>query len=324
MGNYFKNLIGFKFQVLCFILLLLPIAVSAQSLDLLTPKTSYNIGDSFFVSLSINTAGNSINTISGKVVIPIDKFSISEVRSGNSIITLWVEKPQINYLNGEISFSGGLPGGYNGSNGPILSIGLKAKKTGSVTIKLSDFIVLLNDGLGTQLQNLLPDLLNLNISSTPIPKSSTKVEETSKVLELPIDSVSPEYFVPMVSRHPIIANNKYFVSFNAVDKDSGISRYEIREELWLLSKFSKFFISDWKEGSTPFVLKFQSWRSKIIVRAHDSSGNYTDGFAIKPFNSAMSWIFVIFAIAVTAFLSRRKKSPPIRVLAKRLKIRTKK
>ena len=287
-----------------------PFLVYAQSLNLSSPKVSYNVGDNFFASLNINTAGNSINTVSGKIIVPTDKFAISEVRFGNSIISLWVEKPTINHTTGEIAFSGGLPGGYNGSSGPILSIGLKAKKTGSASVKPSDFIVLLNDGLGTQLQNLTLGSLNLSISSAPPPKPVSKPEEkkeeTKQIYELPADSVPPEEFTPLISRHHTIANNKYFVSFNAIDKDSGIAKYEVREELWILSKISKLFISDWRQGITPFVLKFQLWKSKIIVRAYDSAGNYTEGFAIKPFSSWLLWIFAIAGIALTAVLSRQK------------------
>jgi hypothetical protein len=303
MGNYQQNKIGFMFYVSCFmkrvlifLFLLLPITMYAQSLNLISPKTSYNVGDSFVVSLSINTNNKPINTISGTVRAPNDKFQISDVRYGNSIITLWVEKPSLNISAGTIVFAGGIPGGYNGSNGPILSFAVKAKISGSALISLDNFSVLLNDGLGTALSNLNLSKLNLTINKAPPPAPKPKKAEPVKEPEVyipPPDIIAPEDFMPVVSRHPDIAENSFFVSFFAVDKDSGISHYEIRENPKILTRITSKFDKIGK-GETPYILKIQYWPSEIVVRAYDQAGNIREEKIVKPIHPILMWAFIGF------------------------------
>ena len=216
--------------------------VLAQSLPLVASKTTVHVGESTVVTLNINTGGRSINTISGIVDVPLDKFQISDLRYGNSILSLWVEKPSIDYGKGLISFSGGIPGGFNGVSGPILTFVLKAKNTGSTSAFVKEVKVLLNDGLGTELSGLATPSLAFTINpAPPKPKVEPKEEPketipeippTSEVAEqiLPPDTIIPEHFIPMFGSHPDVADGDTFVSFFAVDKDTGIDHYEVREE----------------------------------------------------------------------------------------------
>ena len=280
--------------------------VSAQSLSLTSPKTSYNAGDTFLVALSINTNNKPINTISGAVRAPTDKFQISDVRYGNSIITLWVERPALNASAGTISFAGGIPGGYNGSNGPILSFVVKAKTAGSGSISLDNFSVLLNDGLGTALSNLTLGKLNLTINKAPPPqpkKEEPKAEpiETPKEVYIPPpDTIPPESFTPVVSRHPSIAENSYFVSFSAVDKDSGIARYEAKEKLLILSYFTSRFDIPWTITESPYIAVHQYLTREVLVRAYDQAGNFKEEGVLKPVHPVLIWIFIGFWTLIVA------------------------
>ncbi len=285
---------------------LFSISAQAQSLSLTSSKTSYSVGDSFSVSLNINTGGNIINTISGTISIPADRFQILETRYGNSIVTLWVEKPKTDYANGVISFVGGIPGGFGGSNGPILSFVLKAKKTGSGSVSFKEAKVLLNDGLGTELKNVGLKILALNVSQAPVKKPTPKVEE---VYVSSPDAVPPEQFYPMISSNPGVADNKYFVSFFAVDKDTGVSRYEIMEKPLILTNITSKFDKPRQAGESPYVLRGQWWAYKIIVRAYDQAGNYTDGVASKPFHPVIFLIFACILVAGTFFITRLISRP---------------
>ncbi len=232
-----------------------------------------------------------------------------------SIISLWVERPKIDSGAGAIIFAGGVPGGFGGSNGPILSFSLKAKNTGSGKVSLQDVKVLLNDGLGTELKNISLYNLALTIKETPKPSpkpAPTIPKEEEKPVEVylpPADIVPPESFIPLVSRNPGVANNKYFISFFAVDKDTGISRYEITEKPLFLSYITFKFDKLATAGESPYVLKGQWWAYKIIVRAYDQEGNFTEGTVSKPFHPILILIFVviliILAVIITYFISRR-------------------
>lgn len=290
--------------------LLFPLAATAQVLQLAAPKSSYRVGDSFSATLSLNTQGRSINTLSGIIDIPQDKLQIVDVRYGNSIVTLWVERPSINYTTGTIAFTGGIPGGYSGSNGPILTFSLKARRTGSATIFLKDVKILLNDGLGTEAQDVTLKNLTLTISEAlPTLKPEKKEAVTEPAEEvLPPDTVPPENFTPFVSRHPSVGDNKYFVSFFAVDKDSGIARYEVREE----SRFLPLFSTEPKGVESPYILQYQQWPSKVSVRAYDQAGNYADAYAEKPMGDELAlglaaggMVIVGFAVYFAAKRSSR-------------------
>ncbi len=286
-------------------------AADAATLYLNSSKTSYRVGDSFQVSLGINTEGKSINTISGKVVVPLDKFQIADLRYGNSILTLWVDRPAIDYAAGTIAFGGGVPGGYGGSSGPILNFVLKAKKTGSAVVGLKDMEVLLNDGMGTPLTGLVLGKLNLSIAEAlPAPVPAPKETAPAEAPVVALDTIAPESFIPLIGRDPSVADNRYFISFSAVDKDSGIDYYEVREEPLLLNWLTDQFSTAWVRTDSPYVLKHQLWINKVIVRAYDRSRNSTEGFALKPLHpyllAALVIILMALASGITRYLSKPK------------------
>ena len=280
--------------------------VRAQALNLKAPKTTYAVGESFQVSLTIDTAGRYVNTVSGKVIVPTDKFQILDVRYGNSIVTLWVERPKVDGAKGTITFAGGVPGGFSGSAGPILSFVIKAKAAGSGTLALQEIKVLLNDGQGTELSGVKSGSLKLAIEKAkPLPLPSPKAEEelatsTQEEYAPPPDTIPPEAFVPLISRHPSVSGNKYFVSFFAADKDSGVERYEVKE----ISALWPFDAEDWVRSESPYILKNQWWRTRVLVRAYDQAENVAEAEAIKPFHPLVSSAFALLAVLAGIFLGR--------------------
>lgn len=271
------------FKILVPALVFLPSLVLAQSLLLKVPETTYGVGESFTVSLVIDTGGKQINTISGVLDIPLDKTEFLDLRYGNSIVSLWVEQPTVDRQKGLISFSGGIPGGFSGSNGPLLSFSLRARREGQGKIFFKEAKVLLNDGQGTELTNLALPALTLTVNPAK-PKPAIKEEaaepEVLKEDLPPPDVTPPEKFIPLVSRHPDVADNKYFVSFFAVDKDTGISRYEIRERPRILTRITtKFDKGPVRVEQSPYILENQFWPTMVVVRAYDQAGNSTEGNA---------------------------------------------
>lgn len=307
-----------------FSFLFFPFFSFAQSVALKSAKTSYEVGEGFPVSLSIDTDGKSINTISGTIRAPADIFQMFDLRYGNSIVSLWVEKPAINASEGTITFTGGVPGGFNGMGGPILNFALKAKKTGGATISLEQVIVLLNDGLGTELKDVALKPISVTIvPAAPkkiVPPTEKKEEplkqeipaEEEQLLLLP-DRDAPEEFVPIVSRDPSVAGNKYFVSFFAVDKDTGVSFYEVEERPKVISWFTSVFTKPWTRAESPYVLRTQWWPTTVVVRAHDQAGNFAEHAAGKPTHPVLLFIFTGMLIVAIIwrnrfyFISKKKR-----------------
>lgn len=278
---------------------------NAQSLNFTSAKTSYNVGNSFLVSLYINTNNIPINTISGAIRVPADKLRITETRYGNSIITLWVERPNANAAAGTITFAGGVPGGYNGSAGPLLSFVVRTLSTGFAPISLQDINVLLNDGLGTVLDNLTLGKLNLTISKAPPPKKDEVAAEPEEpeIYVPPSDTTPPESFMPTIGRHPDIAENRYFVSFFAVDKDSGIARYEVKEKPLIFSYFTESFDTPWTITDSPYIATHQHLTREVIIRAYDQAGNFREESVFKPVHPTLIWIFIGFWTLIVAGVS---------------------
>lgn len=278
---------------------LVPIYSNAQSVILSTGKSTYATNDSILVTVTLQTGGQQINTIGGQVYFTAGSISVSDLRFGNSIISLWVEKPIANNASGIIPFTGGVPGGFSGSSGNIFTFVVKPKTEGNLNIGLKDVKVLLNDGTGSELQRLKLIPLSLNITK---PKTNTTQAPTPVIEKInkSKDLVSPEPFVPMVSHHPSIAENDYFVSFFAVDKDSGVVKYEVREVYKIFG-----IANDWVEAVSPHVLKVQGWGTKVEVRATDGSGNSVISNADKPFSSTILYILVTVLLLVTIIFTKK-------------------
>ena len=293
----------FYFLFFYFSIFLFPLIIHAQSVSLSAPKTSYTIADSIVVTASVDTGKKAINTVSGTVTFLSKSLSLSDLRYGNSIISLWVEKPNV-LSGGAINFTGGIPGGFNGNAGPLFTFVVKPKSQGTITIALKDIHVLLNDGSGAELSfvKLIPLTLTITDIKAAPPSLPKAIKEQSPILSK--DTTAPENFAPMVSRHPSIGDNAYFVSFNAIDKDTGVAKYEVREEPKIISLFTDSFGTEWKEAKSPYILLYQNWASQVSVKAIDGAGNAAIAFAEKPFSPTVILLFIIILVFLSVIFTR--------------------
>lgn len=278
--------------VFCFgVLFVFSSQASAQSISLISQSSTCKIGDNIFIIMSLNTANNSVNAIEGVVNVPVGFFDILEVRTGGSFLSLWPERPKV-HKDGKITFLGGVPRGFSGSNGNIITFILRAKKAGAPSVFIEKATVLLNDGLGTELKGIELKPLTVLISEDVFEEP-----EDSRII---IDNTPPEPFTPVLSRDPSVAGGKYFVSFSAIDKDSGISHYEAREEYVIFPYFGAWFFTNWEKTETPYILKLQDWWSRIYIRAYDLYGNYREEIVFKHLNKET---VPVFRILIALFMS---------------------
>lgn len=275
------------------------------------------IGESFEADFFLNTEDENINAMEGKVVFPVDLLELQEIRDGNSIMSLWVERPA-SKRPGEISFSGIIPGGYQGSKGFIFSMVFKAKKEGQGIIDIQESRVLRNDGLGTE--------TSLAIANFPFIVSKMVLVSPPPVAPI-VDNDPPELFTPYISRDPNIFDNKYFLVFATQDKGSGIDHYEISEFRSWKSEFngmlkkvfkfipnSKFQIPDsYKNTQSPYVLNDQDLKSFIYVKAVDKVGNerivtVLPRYPLRWYENYLVWGIIMVAIvffSIVILLLRR-------------------
>lgn len=243
-------------------------------------------GDTEIISVRLDTdeaQEECINAIEGVIELtgPIQAVDIS---LGESILSLWVEEPTIAKDGRQISFAGGVPNGYCGRivgdprlTNTLFSLVVQANpiapadgKTVEATIAfIEPTQVYLNDGFGTTVTpNVTPSIV------TVLPTLSTATSNAWQAA-VSADQIKPEEFSIQLAQDPLIANGRYYITFNTTDKQTGVDRYEIIEEP--LAQFGSFSWgranAPWIEIRSPYVLKDQSLNSVIRVKAIDKAGN---------------------------------------------------
>jgi hypothetical protein len=292
-------------------------AISFAAVDIRLDATSpeVNIHDTFIVTIRINTEGECINAVSSQIKFDPSVLKVVDFSTGQSLFSLWTEQPSVEKKNGIISFSGGIPGGYCGriaGDPGLTNIIGKAVFTPVETLEKSSLPiqtkiemvnaeVLLNDGMGTK-----ADLFSHNLALIIADKGGAPKNEW--LSEVRGDTIAPELFSMEVFRDPNIQAGKYFIAWASTDKQSGIDHYEILEtNPW---KFG-FFTGDnrksyWTVAESPYFLKDQNLRSKIMVKAIDKMGNeriaeYNPNTSFIP-SVDNQWIEITVFLAVLAFL----------------------
>ncbi|MDP2704450.1 MAG: cohesin domain-containing protein [bacterium] len=251
-------------------------------------------GDTFLVNIKISTPDTPINAVDGTILYDNSVLEIKEISTGNSLLTLWPKPPTFSNESGSLSFVGGVSGGFQSDGGNILRIVFIAKSEGEAKIDFLDgFSIFLNDGQGTSINPWLRPL-SLNISKRPaeIPAK----DEWQDLIEK--DKISPEFVEAIIGQDSFLFDNQYFVSFFAIDKESGIAYYEIKEG-------DRGFI----RAESPYLLKDQSLKETVQIKAVDKAGNEsmaipklvpvpTTGVSYKTY---LIWALVVLAILAFVF-----------------------
>lgn len=119
---------------------------------------------------------------------------------------------------------------------------------------------------------------------------------------LMIDTLPPETFKPKISQDASIFEGKYFLSFLAVDKGSGIDHYRVLE---ISNKKQETL--EWKIAESPYLLKDQTLESIVKVEAVDKAGNERVVEIIpkaKPISAY--WIIILILTAVVFWWVSKK------------------
>ena len=153
------------------------LVASAATLSASPSTGVYNTGSTFSVQVIVNSGGKSINAAEGTLSFNPSELSVVSASRGSSIFNLWVAEPTFSNSAGTVSFSGGLPSGYVGGAGNIMSVTFRAKGSGPVKLSFSSGSVLANDGSGT---NVLTSMNGGNYTiqaATPTPAPEQVIVE---------------------------------------------------------------------------------------------------------------------------------------------------
>ncbi|OHA24380.1 MAG: hypothetical protein A3H57_03580 [Candidatus Taylorbacteria bacterium RIFCSPLOWO2_02_FULL_43_11] len=249
--------------------------VFAQAVSVVKSDTALSAGDSFVVELRLNTDGQKINAAEG-ILKTSDNLSIEGTRYGDSILSLWPATPRVSDKKKVLSFTGGVPGGYSGSNGLLLSFLVRANAAGDSFVSINNISLFLHDGAGTSLEGTKKNSLYFSVSEK---KAGEPIKEAS--LSLGEDTLGPEMAKTIVSKDESVFEGNYFVAFSAADKHSGVDYFDVIEEPFLI-KYLTYFNKETKQAKSPVLLVYQYWPSKVTVSVYDQANNKSQASVRKP------------------------------------------
>ena len=321
----------FLLQVFMVASVLSPLGAHAAFLYLDPADPVVYRGDTVTVSLRLDTDTDECINVVDAVLKYDEGIRAVDVARGESILNLWVEDPQINETDRTITFAGGIIGGYCGRaagdpsltnviadivfQSPGFAIGGGAGGM-NPNISITDASsVILSDGFGTEAP-LRTQGAVITLEDAP---GSERTDAWSDLVSS--DTVPPSDFAITLSSDEIAFSGKYFITWNAQDKQSGIDHYEVMEEP--LEDFYAFTWgradAPWVAEKSPYVLKDQTLNSTIRVKAIDKAGNemiavLVPDEALRKLSSSRLLTFVLLGgvafvsvLLITFVLLARKK-----------------
>lgn len=279
--------VGIFSAVLFFGVFALASESQAASLYIDPGQSSLNRGDSLNLAVRLDTdeaASECVNAVDA-VITYSSNIQPVDVSIGESIFSMWVERPVINTEERTITFAGGIPNGYCGRvigdprltnvlaeiifRSPGFSVGASSDNP-VATVEFSDeSTAYLNDGKGTK-ADLVTYGARIEMNARP---GATQLNPWQA--EVAADEFPPEQFSIFLEKDATAFSQKYYIVFNTTDKQTGIDQYQVMEEP--LTQFGSFqwgrADAPWLTARSPYVLKDQSLNSIIRVRALDKAGN---------------------------------------------------
>lgn len=315
---------------------------SAASLYLDPNSATLFRGDAITVGVRLDTdeaAGECINTVDGTITYD-ESITAVDISIGRSILPIWIEPPTINKEKRTITFAGGIPNGYCGRvqgdpnltnvllelvfRAPGMQVGGGSDRSTASVQFAPETTAYINDGLGTKAALKTYGLviaLNDSAGTEILDPWSGTVQN---------DTIPPEAFSISLEKGETSFGGDYYIVFNTTDKQTGLDFYEVIEESVAESKLFNFgaATSPWIKARSPYVLKDQSLRSVLRVKAIDKAGNeYVATLIPDPSLqkvteiywltvSILGFAFIVTIIALLFYQRRRKHNRQLAVTPK--------
>lgn len=253
------------------------------------------------VTLSLDSLGEKINALSGEIVILSGQARFSEIRDGDSIISAWIERPEIN--DNKIIFAGIIPGGFSGmysadskmpQPGLLMKIGIESDAPQEVVLGVRNLQAYSGEG-DTAAISAEPEKFSILFSSS-----------TSEAgLGLAEDASDP-FFTHAAVTQLHNETKGWFAIFSAEDRESGIDYFEIQETYNSVPDASA-----WQKAASPHKLSDQHRRHAIFIKAVDRSGNEKiikiEPVSLNPYEQwAWAMAFVLIVLIALVIVKRRR------------------
>ncbi len=226
--------------------ILVPFFVHAATLSVMPASGTYSVGERLIVRVVVS-GETPLNAVTGTLSFPSDLFAIESVTKAGSILNFWVAEPSFSKQTGVVQFEGVALSGYQGGSGTVLSVGLKAIKTGSGNVTFKSGQVLANDGQGTDITSGLHGGVYVVQPAVSKPESPLPIEvEPKPVVEEPAVVVSGKLNAPEIA----LAEQDGLMAIK------GTSKFAKSDVIltFISSNGSKVFITGVSDGEGSFSL----------------------------------------------------------------------
>lgn len=189
--------IKYLFILICAIIFYFLNTFTANAASLsLSPSTGvYASNSTFTARVTVNTLGQSINAAEGTLTFNPRELTVVSVNRVGSIFNLWVTEPTFSNSAGTINFSGGLPSGYTGSAGNIMTVTFRTIGSGTAKVNFTNGSVLANDGKGSNI------LTGMNGGNFTI-QAGTTSPEPERIIEYVPPANTPPAPIITSDTHP--------------------------------------------------------------------------------------------------------------------------
>ena len=236
----------------------------AATITFKAPQMSVGTETPFAVEILLD-AKVPINAVELSIDLP-PSLEFVDASDGNSIISLWVERPHLDDMH-QVSFAGLIPGGFQGAGGRLAVLHLRTAKTGNLTLTLDRA-----SRVYTNTANGISDpIISRPITFTVMKGVANKDIDAE-------DITPPESFTPVIGHISEGADNAtgtWQVVFTAQDKGSGVAGYQVAESdaYITLTDIAKLGLLVWQDAHSPHILDDQSLLSYVYVKVIDHKGN---------------------------------------------------
>lgn len=160
--------------------------INAHAADVLfSPSTgSYNVGQTFTVTVQVDPKGDSVNAVEAQISYDPKVLSVVSLAKTGSVFSLWTTEPTFSNTAGTISFGGGSPSPFS-SRSNLVVITFRALAAGSSRVAFTSASALAADGRGT-------DVLEASIAANYTVTAATTPTPTPEPDPTPTPEPEPE------------------------------------------------------------------------------------------------------------------------------------
>ena len=236
-----------------------------------TPSASST--HSFSSEVWIEAGDTPINAIEGSLQLP-KGIDIQNVSVANSSMTQWLQEPYYIPSKNSISFAGGVMEGI----APHQKARLFTVYGSSTQMTAANFSLTASaysaDGTGAQ-----EPVQTVTVTAPAAPIMNPSANDHTPPTNLAVD----------IGRDPSLFNDQYFLSMSAVDSESGIDHYEVKEGV----------NGVFHRVDSIYVLKYDPGSTYIEVHAVDKAGNVEVYRSIP--KSFSDGLYVLVGLSVLGF-----------------------